>query len=202
MIVCLAFNRPFTTSKVAAWTNDRRIGRHKMNNNAASELMHHLDRARGRFKVGKAPQTTQEWLETLGLPMTLLRFMQWSWPQAECQLAGVELFRSKDIQKQDDIAEFLARKLLPVGKAGSGDRFVIDFSIDSCPVGFVTLSEYGGVGDPREFFRPAARSVESFLYRVSEHRYFPNDYYSTGDFNDFLRDEATHEQFPPYRPIN
>jgi len=167
-----------------------------MNRETASWLMHHLDD--DDLQVGHAPDATKEWLETLGLEMSLLRFMQWSWPQNECQIGPVSILGSESIPDQDQIESFLQHKLLPVGSGPNGDTFAIDFSVTSCPVGFVTHEEYYGEGSPREFFRPAARSIESFLFRVAEGRYFPCDYYATGDFNDFLRDEATHEAFPPY----
>jgi hypothetical protein len=169
-----------------------------MNGQAASWLIHHIDD--GSFGIAHAPKKTIAWFETLGLPMELLRFMQWRWPQKDCQIGPVSILKSSDIPKQDCIDVYLRHKLLPVGSGPNGDTFAIDFSVESCPVGFVTHEEYYGEGDPREFFRPAARSVESFLYRIAEGRYFPCDYYATGYFNDFLRVEASHEPFPPYAP--
>ncbi|MFN7892330.1 MAG: hypothetical protein ACK5OC_18685 [Pirellula sp.] len=167
-----------------------------MNKEIASSLMHHIDD--GELDVGHAPDTIKQWFETLGLEMSFLRFMQWSWPQNECQIGPVSILGAQLIPNQDNIQSYLKDKLLPVGSGPNGDTFVVDFSTESCPVGFVTHEEFYGEGSPRKFFRPAARSIESFLYRVAEGRYFPCDYFVTGDFNDFLRDEATHEAFPPY----
>ena len=161
--------------------------------------MHHLDD--DDLGIDHAPDSTKQWLEELGLPMELLRFLQWNWPQKDCQIGPIAIFKSEAIPKQEGIEVLLEHKLIPVGYGPNGDTFVIDFSVDSCPIGFVTHEEYYGEGDPRPFFQSAARSVESFLYRVAEGRFFPCDYYVTKDFNEFLRDEATHEQFPPYAPI-
>ncbi len=167
-----------------------------MNEETASWFMHHLDD--GDLKVGHAPESAKKWIEDLGLEMSLRRFLQWEWPQKDCEIWPVRILCSKAIPKQEGIDIYLRHKLLPVGSGPNGDTFVIDFSTESCPVGFVAHEEYYGEGDPREFFRPAARSIESFLFRVSEDRYFPCDYYATGHHNDFLRDEALHESFPPY----
>lgn len=171
-----------------------------MNGQAASWLINHIDD--DSFGIAHAPKKIIAWFETLGLPMELLRFLQWQWPQKDCQIGPVSILKSSDIPKLDSIDVYLRHKLLPVGSGPNGDTFAIDFSVESCPVGFVTHEEYYGEGDPREFFRPAARSVESFLYRIAEGRYFPCDYYATGYFNDFLRAEAAHEPFPPYARRN
>jgi hypothetical protein len=170
-----------------------------MNTSIAYWLFHHLDD--GSLKVGPAPNSIKKWLEGLGLPMDLLRFVQNTWPQKDFQVGPVDLACSKNLPKQSHIEVLLAQRLLPIGSGMNGDAFVIDFSVESYPVGFITHEEYHGTGDPRKFFRSAARSLESFLYRVSEKRFFPYDYYAAGDFNDFLREEASHRQFPPYAKI-
>jgi hypothetical protein len=47
-----------------------------------------------------------------------------------------------DIPEQAAIDVFLEQKLLPVGRADDGCLFVIDFSVESCPVGFVRSLVY------------------------------------------------------------
>jgi hypothetical protein len=64
-------------------------------------------------------------------------------------------------------------------------------------VGFITHKEYDGA-DPRKYFCPVARSIETLLYRAAEGRYVPVDYYEARSFNQFLQDEAEHFPFPPY----
>jgi hypothetical protein len=170
-----------------------------MNTSIAYWFMHHLDD--GSLKVESAPSSIQKWLEGLGLPMDLLRFMQGTWPQKDCQIGPVSFVCSKHLPKQLDFQVLLDHKLLPIGDGPGGDRFVIDFSVESYPVGFISHEEFDGKSDPRKFFRPAARSFESFLHRVSEKRFFPCDYFAAGDFNAFLHEEASHQQFPPYAKI-
>jgi hypothetical protein len=169
-----------------------------MNGQAAYWLFNHIND--GSLAIGKAPKQTIEWFEKVGLPMQLLRLLKWNWPQKDCLIGPVSICKSSDIPNQHCIDVYIRHKLLPVGSGPNGDVFAIDFSVESCPVGFVTHEEYYGEGDPRKFFSPAARSFESFLYRIAEGRYFPCDYYATGYFNDFLIAEATHEPFPPYAP--
>lgn len=109
--------------------------------------------------------------------LALLRFMPWNWPPKFCQIGPLSLLPSVDIPKQAAIDAFLEPNLLPVGRAKDGGLVVIDFSVESCPVGFVrslvydadgALREYGDVSpqELREYFQPAALSVESFLSRV------------------------------------
>lgn len=181
-----------------------------MNQYLASLLMRHMDD--GRLACDHAPDEVIEWFDTLGLPIDLLRFMQWNWPQKFCEIGPLSILPSVDIPKQAAIDVFLAQKLLPVGCADDGCLFVIDFSVESCPVGFVSsmlyyadgaFREYGDDSpqELREYFQPAARSVESFLFHVSEGRFFPCDYGAAAEFNDFLKEEAAHHAFPPFAPI-
>ena len=168
----------------------------KMNSEAAMWFMSHLDDS-----SDDAPPATKKWLEGLGLPLDLLRFMQWHWTQEGCFAGPVKLRSSAKLPKEHNSKILTEHQLLPVGIGPNGDTFAIDYSSESCPVGFITHEEYAGKGDPRPFFRPAARSLESFLYRVIEGRYVPCDYYATGYHNEVLRAEASHDPFPPYRPI-
>ena len=169
-----------------------------MNQEVATSLLYHIDD--DALSLGHAPEATRDWLKILGLPVDLLQFMMFNWAQADGHIGAVDILCSKAIPEQEDVDVYVTHKLLPVGSGPNGDRFVIDYSTDSCPVGFVTSSEYGGEGDPREFFRTAARSVESFLHRIAEGRFYPCEYYETGAFNEFLRAEAGHDAFPPYAP--
>lgn len=172
---------------------------HNVNGEAARLLMHHLDR--GQLRVGNAPQAVQDWLESLGLPLDLLRFLQWSWPQEECSFGAIDIHGSESLPLLDRADVFLASKLLRIGSGPNGDFFAIDFSVDSCPVGFVTHEEWDGESDPRPHFEPVTRSIESFLNRVAEDRFVPCDYYAAREFNEFLRDESEHRPYPPYDRI-
>jgi hypothetical protein len=79
----------------------------------------------------------------------------------------VTLLCSKKIPKQWNIKVHLAHKLLPVGNGPNGDAFVIDFSIEACPVGFVTHEEYHGKGNPRPFSEQPPVLLRAF-YIVSQ----------------------------------
>ncbi len=103
--------------------------------------------------------------------------------------------------ESEESAHLIAHKLLPIGWGPNGDNFAIDFSNESCPVGFINHEECGEDDDPRPHFEPAARSIESFLFQVADGRFFPSNYDETTAMNEFLASEAAHESFPPYRRI-
>jgi hypothetical protein len=158
-----------------------------MRGQVCSELIQHLDD--GTLECGHAPQDVKDWFETIDLPMELLRFMQWRWPQQDCQIAHLSILSSRNI-KDDDFSVSLAKaRFLLIGSAPNGDWLVIDFSRPGCPPGFVTHEEWDQESDPKPLFEPIARSLESFLYRIAEGRYIPTDYYAAKPFNDFLREE-------------
>ena len=125
--------------------------------------------------------------------MGLLRFMQWDWPQSDCQIAHVSIKSSASFYADEATAPLLKHKFLNVGSAPNGDTFVIDFSTDACVPGFITHEEWSHLSDepqdPRLFFQPIGRTFESFLYRAVEGRYIPTDYYAAKEFNRFLTDE-------------
>ena len=167
-----------------------------MNYQVASSLLHHLDQ--GVWDIGHAPDDVQQIFESWSLPVGLCRLLQWSWPQEDWGIGPIDMLSALRIGTQTGMEELLAAKFLLIGDAPNGDMFVIDFSVDACPVGFITHEEYDKRSNPRQFFCPAARSIASLLYRATEDRYIPCDYYEASAFNQFLRDEAVHHTYPPY----
>ncbi len=158
-----------------------------MRGDVCKELMNHLDQ--GELKCGHAPQDVKDWLENLNLPMEFLRFMQWNWPQKNGKLAHLVIFSSQSI-KDDEFSIRLAETgLLLIGFAPNGDWLVVDFLDPPCVPGFIAFAEWDQESDPREFFEPVARSMESLLYRIAEKRYVPTDYYAAKPFNEFLHEE-------------
>jgi hypothetical protein len=170
----------------------RRSTTHRMNHSLCREFISHLDQD-GSLKSGYAPKKIATWLEQLGLPMDLLRFMQWDWPQTDCQIAHISIMSSASFHTDEATACLLKHKFLNVGSAPNGDTFVIDFSTEICVPGFITHEEWSPWSDepqdPRQFFQPIARTFDSFLYRVVEGKYLPTDYYAAREFNKFLADE-------------
>ncbi|MGB7323298.1 MAG: hypothetical protein WBD31_00395 [Rubripirellula sp.] len=167
-----------------------------MNRDTAAWLMHHLD-GDTSMAVGASTPETIEWLETQDFPWALGMMLRHSWPQDDCSVGPVEFCSADAIRDMPYADELLGQKLLPIGTAPNGDMFVLDYSFDSCPVGFVTHEGFSG-DDPRGHFNAVCRSLESFLYRVDLGLFIPCDYYSTGHFNDFLKAEAEHQCFPPF----
>lgn len=165
-----------------------------MKNSVCEEFIHHLDQD-GSLECDNAPEHIKKWLEDLNLPMGLLRFMQWEWPQTDGFIAHIRILSSASLYADEATAPLLKHKFINAGSAPNGDTFVIDFSTEACVPGFITHEEWSPCsdkpGDPREFFQPIARSFESFLYRAVEGRYLPTDYYAARDFNAFLADERS-----------
>ena len=163
-----------------------------MNHSLCREFIQHLDRD-DSLKSDNAPEHIKNWLEELGLPMDLLRFMQWDWPQTDCQIAHIAICSSTSIYDDEVTRHLLQHKFLNAGSAPNGDWFVVDYTTEACVPGFITHEEWSpwddDSGDPRQFFQPIARTFESFLYRVVEDRYLPTDYYAAREFNQFLDEE-------------
>jgi hypothetical protein len=157
--------------------------------NILSELMHHLDTDRS-MKLGHAPKDVQIWLEELSLPLDLLRFLQWNWPQVDTQIGHISVMSSENILKGEETMALIAYRFLALGSAPNGDFFVLDISTDQCRPGFITHEEYWEHEEnPRKVFQPIARSLASLLYRFAEGRYVPTDYYAAKDFSAFLEAE-------------
>lgn len=161
----------------------------------------HLDRDQA-LAIGDAPASIQKWLEEIGLPLVLLRFMRWGWPQKDCDIALCSILSSESIYAHDATLIFLKFRFLNIGNAINGDWLVIDFSTDACAPGFIPFALWNPYTpepkDPRELFQTITRSLDSFLYRAMEGRYIPLDSYAAQDFNEFLAEEKASGQFGPY----
>ena len=158
-----------------------------MRGDVCRELINHLDD--GELACGHAPQDVKDWFESLKLPMELLRFMQWNWPQEDGQLAHLSILSSRNLKDDDFSARLAEAGFLLIGAAPNGDWLVVDFGKGVCSPGFITHEEWDQESDPRKFFEPIARSLESLLYRIAEKKYIPTDYYAAKPFNEFLREE-------------
>lgn len=157
-----------------------------------SEFIHHLDKDND-MNIGQAPDEVQAWLENIGLPMDILRFLQWKWPQRDTRIAHISLMSSANLIKDDFCENLIRQGYLQLGSAQNGDIFVIDFSSEQCRPGFITHEEYWEHEDNlKHIFQPIARSIESLLYRIAEGRYVPTDYYAAEEFNKFLVEENKH----------
>ena len=153
------------------------------------DLIHHLDE--GDLEPGHAPDDVKAWLETLGLEMGLLRFLQWSWPQQSGDLGVLRLLSSCNLRDSRDGKRLVPFKLLHVGSGPSGDLLVLDFSTAAVQPGFVAHDQFWGNDgvDPRSCYAPAARSLASLFWRMAEGRYVPCDFYAAVAYNKFLLEE-------------
>ncbi len=163
------------------------------------QLLGHLDS--GELSIGHAPEEVKAWFENKNLPICLLRLIQWHWPQKFCQIGGVNIYPASSIIEDEYVDKFISHQLLPIGYARDGGPFVIDYSLDPHPIGFLEIADYSIINPREAVLHYAARSLESFLYRISEGKYTPFDGGSANCWNIFLCEEAKYEPFPPYRKI-
>ena len=162
-----------------------------------TEFIYHLD-VNQDMEIGHAPEDVIAWIEGLGLPMSIRRFLQWAWPQVDSQIGHIAIMSSAKVRSNDLANQFTSQKLLWLGSAGNGDFFVLDYSTEQCIPGFITHEEcWTGTGvlnkELRQYFQPIAPTLESLLYRLVERRYVPRDYYAASDFNAFLDEERRTE---------
>ena len=159
-----------------------------------SEFIQHLD-IKNDMKLGHAPDEVQQRLEDIGLPLDILRFLQWSWPQRDTQIAHISILSSPHLINDELSENLLKQTFLQLGSAPNGDFFVLDFSSTQCRPGFITHEEYWEYeNELRKIFIPIARSMESLFYRIVEGKYIPTDYYAAEEFNAFLRKEENSTQ--------
>src|SRR6478736_141469 len=111
-----------------------------MSRNLLSEFIYHLD-ADSSMKLGHAPKNVQAWLEELALPMDVLRFLQWDWPQADSQIGHISVMSSKNIMNHERTKALLPHRFLQLGSAPNGDFFVLDIATDQYRPGFITHEE-------------------------------------------------------------
>ena len=130
--------------------------------------------------------------------MELKRTLQWYWPLEPVQIGPVCFTDAIGIQNHPWIEALIADKILPLGDCPNGDLFVVDFDSESCPVGYVTHEEFDGESNPRRYFQPVFRTLESYLNRIAEQMFVPTDFYDARDFVGFLLDETNHDRTPPF----
>ena len=165
----------------------------------AESLMRHL--AGDGVNIGNAPAKIESWLESLALPLQLKRMLQWSWPSAPVTIGKIEFTDPVGIFHFEHREKMIAESLIPIGRGLNGDPFLLDFSRESGPVGFLCLPELYGEKCFRDVFQPTYRTLASYLHRAMLGHYLPFDYYEARDMIDFLTEESEHDSFPPFHKI-
>ena len=158
---------------------------------ACREFLIHLDRE-CELEVGSSPKTVANWLDKANLPWDLAQLLRFDWPQkgAEIHGRGIRIAAAKDILANEFRKDLQRHGFLPIGSAPNGDMLVVRCDAQPCEVGYITHEEYWEhKDDPQLAYQRIARSLDSLLYRIIEHRYVPIDYYSAKEFNEFLAEE-------------
>ena len=165
----------------------------------AEALMQYL--AGDDVDIGHAPPEIDAWLESISMPIDLKRLLQWSWPQTPITIGNIEFTDSVGIFHFDRRDDLIRDSLFPIGHGLNGDLFLIDFSLQSNPVGFLGLQELYDDKSFRDVFQPSYRTLASYFHRVMLGHFLPFDYYEAKDMIDFLREENEHESVPPFRKL-
>jgi len=163
----------------------------KFSGQIANSLLMSIDK-KNKWDSGYAPEAIIKWFEGLGIKsVSLLRFMQWDWPQKSWDIGGIEFFSSKEIYEDDERDMFNQWTLLYVGRACDGDSVWLDYSSEEAPLYFLPLGRIYGAKedniDPRTIGSLLAPSLDVFLYRVREGLYIPNDFYTAKAFNEVVQ---------------
>ncbi len=162
-----------------------------MNEDLCRDFIFHIDKDNS-LQCGEAPDNIQTWLEGLKLPLNLLRFMCWSWPQSDCQISHFHIFSSQKIYNHEVTPILLKFDLLGIGWAINGDWLVIDFSNESCEPGLIPFALWNPLAtnleNPRTLFQSISQSFDTFLYRAMEGHFLPSDSYAAENLNNFLKE--------------
>jgi hypothetical protein len=167
-----------------------------------ADLMLHL--GADDLNPGHAPAEVKAWLESLGLEIGLLRFLQWEWPQESGDLGMVHLFSSQQIMDHQDSALLADHRLLSIGNAFNGDPFVLDYSTDLAAPYFLSHGEWwpDKTQDPRRWMARAAPSLTAFWWRQAEGLYVPTDSSLAAELNTLLTSEGRDMRGPEGHPTS
>ncbi len=153
-----------------------------------TDLLHHLD-ASESLKIGYADEKNTEILEQLPIPLDLKRLLQWSWTTCGGQVGSYFLDSVNQIPVNDDYERLLRHKMLPIGYAANGDIVVLRFDTAECSVGLVSHDQlWEGESDPDEAYVELTASIDQYLWRVTEGRYLPIDFYAASEWEELRRE--------------
>ena len=147
-----------------------------MNEDLCRKFVLHFNK-KMNLEIGTASKHFQKWLSEQGIPLSLFRFLIWSWPQKDCEIGLCNILSSESIHSHDATTTLLRFNLLNVGNAINGDWIVIDFSNAACAPGYIPFALWNAYAlepaDPRGLLQPISRSLDSCLYRLVEGLYLP-----------------------------
>ena len=161
-----------------------------MRSSLIRDLFQHLDRD-GSLQVGHCPEAENRRFEEMQLPTDVKRVLQRYWPARGAEVGGYNLYSPKEILDQEDQPRLLAVGMLQIGFARNGDLLVLCFTEDKCAVGLVSHDELWEEldGDPREMYVEVTGSIDEYLWKASEGRFLPVDFYAAIELHE-MRGES------------
>ena len=145
------------------------------------DLLQHLD-ADGSLQIDNADTKTTQALEELPIPLDLKRMLQWNWTTGGGRVGRYTLYSVNEILTNDDFDRLFQRRMIPIGYALNGDILVLRFANERCAVGLVSHDQlWEEECGPEEAYVEVTPTVEEYLWRVSEGRYLPIDYYAASE---------------------
>ncbi len=154
------------------------------------DLMQHLG-GQLKFVVNHAPLDVERELESLAVPMDVKRLLQWHWPRTSVAVGPYTLIPAEQILTSHDLDGLLAGSMVPVGYAVNGDILVLRFVDGRDEIGLVSHDKlWEEEASAAEAYVGVCRSVDDYLYRVSEGRYLPRDAFAAEEWQALLRESA------------
>jgi hypothetical protein len=153
-----------------------------------SNLFHHLDRD-GSLQVGYCAEEASRTIEGMPLPLDVKRLLQRSWTKSGGKVGAYDLYSVKEILANDDLPRLLVMGMLQIGIAANGDLLVLRFTEEECAVGLVSHDEFwAGESDEEDVYAEVTGSIDEFLWRASEGRFLPTDYYDAIELVEMRRE--------------
>ncbi|WP_395746139.1 hypothetical protein [Prosthecobacter sp.] len=150
-----------------------------------SDLMHHLDR-KGALGLCECDKEKKAFIEGLKMPMTLKRMFQWSWPSKWADLPPYRLAPLNEVFSGDCFPRFFAAGMLILGAAKNGDCLVLRIYPDRHEMGLLNTTQFAGEDSdtsPELFYTRVCGSLDELLFRMTEERFLPIDYWSAVELN-------------------
>lgn len=152
------------------------------------DLFQYLD-SDGSLEVGDCDKTAKGTLEGMPLPINVKRVLQWYWTNRGGEVGCYTLYSVEECLVNDDLPKLIDAGMFPIGYAANGDLLVLCFTEEKCAVGLVSHDLLWEEDcDPHKAYAKVTGSIDEFLWRASEGRYLPVDYYAATELLEMHRE--------------
>ena len=167
-----------------------------MRDDLIGELLRHLQ-GRQDFGLGRCPRTAGLTLQTLGLPLALMRLLQRAWVNRKHAYVGKYLLlTASEIAEDPWLLVFVAHGMVPIGRGERGDFLVLRFTRNQAiEVGVVHEAVFArtpeALGTAHGYARISA-SFDEFLLRIADGMFVPGDFDSARQWTELHHERAVH----------